>query len=278
MTQKCSTPASVQKQPDIFCFTLDMRTARSPTLLVNGTAGLLMKSRTASECRRKRAADWLRPIACGVHATSGHCIRYGCNRRVSSTVPSSHAPARLGAWAGCRAPRYPTWRARRTISACRWRRCSASAVAGHAQARFVGAQDRRGPQLVVACRTALASATHASNLAGGDREAIYIKDQLGLARVRQHLPLVRCTLKARMLGPYCTVSVTVAGKLLTWIWPQLHVTASARCSMTSNTIVGMSTTCRRSATSAATAAVRCSSAGTAASRDNRQFASAWQHA
>ncbi|MNM39925.1 hypothetical protein D3C81_507140 [compost metagenome] len=77
MTQKCSAPASVRKQPEIFCFTLGMRTARSPTLLVNGTAGLLMKSRTASACKRKRrsrlaATDCLpRPCCPGCCSVSG---------------------------------------------------------------------------------------------------------------------------------------------------------------------------------------------------------------
>jgi hypothetical protein len=37
MTQKFSAPTTGRKQPDFFCFTFGMRTARSATLLVNGT-------------------------------------------------------------------------------------------------------------------------------------------------------------------------------------------------------------------------------------------------
>lgn len=45
---------------------------------------------------------------------------------------------------------------------------------------------------------------------------------------------------ARTFGPYCTISVTSLGKLLTCAWPQRHVTASVRSSMTSNTVLGTS--------------------------------------
>ena len=52
--QKCSVPSSVRKQPEIFCFTLGMRTARSAVLLVNGTAKSPTKRNMASACWRKR--------------------------------------------------------------------------------------------------------------------------------------------------------------------------------------------------------------------------------
>ena len=38
MVQKWLAPVTVRKQPEIFCFTLGMRTARSATLFENGTA------------------------------------------------------------------------------------------------------------------------------------------------------------------------------------------------------------------------------------------------
>ncbi len=52
--QKFCAPLSVRKQPDIFCFTLGIRMARSPRLLVNGTRRLVMKRSTAAACSRMR--------------------------------------------------------------------------------------------------------------------------------------------------------------------------------------------------------------------------------
>ena len=56
MTQKFSAPARVRKQPEIFCLTFGMRTARSATLLVKGTAWSPMNNRTASGVLPK--ASW----------------------------------------------------------------------------------------------------------------------------------------------------------------------------------------------------------------------------
>lgn len=54
MTQKLSAPSTVLKQPETFCSTLGMHTARSATLLVKGTSRSRMNNRTASACLRKR--------------------------------------------------------------------------------------------------------------------------------------------------------------------------------------------------------------------------------
>jgi len=54
MTQKCSAPSSVRKQPETFCLTLGMRTARSPRLLVKATA----RSRVISTPARLGKMPW----------------------------------------------------------------------------------------------------------------------------------------------------------------------------------------------------------------------------
>ena len=82
MVQKSCAPLGVRKQPEIFCFTLGMRMARSPRLLVNGMRKSVKKRSTASVCSRRRlmrlnAKDCLtRPrrlfcrVACGLSASA----------------------------------------------------------------------------------------------------------------------------------------------------------------------------------------------------------------
>jgi hypothetical protein len=49
---------------------------------------------------------------------------------------------------------------------------------------------------------------------------LHLVDQLDGARVWQHLALGQMHASARRLRPYCASSVTPAGRLLTWAWPQ----------------------------------------------------------